>query len=252
MAFCLTDDKALSEPMLTKCLKHRTSLRNTHFYNDDFVSRFHNCWEHTAKYPFTYMDISCDCLRIAKLPAGIRIKLVTTCNNSPTPVGIRKTRGKVKQVKHHLTSVCGSIFFVNDSLIILTIRKYRNITMVSHERHVIFNHRLFVQLLRAHIKETPNSALLSLCEGVPRWPVSSPQKDPYLTRKRLYFYDIVMKYAQPCVNCSQESVNDSHTLFGGCYPLPIPSGLIEGLIRWLSARLQYLQCVSIGDAAVLR
>ena len=52
--------------------------------------------------------------------------------------------------------------------------------------------RLFLQqLIRIHIKETSKSALLLLCEGIHRWPVTSPHKGPG-TRKKLPFDDVIM------------------------------------------------------------
>ena len=69
------------------------------------------------------------------------------------------------------------------------------ITMTSHERHVVWNHRsfecLFNSLWGPTSKKHQNLLYWSFVRGIHRWPGDSPHKGP-VTRKKLPFDDVIM------------------------------------------------------------
>ena len=74
-------------------------------------------------------------------------------------------------------------------------RVSRIITMTTHERHGVSNHRqldcLFSHLFSLTTKELPSSALLDPCEGNHRLPMDFPHKGPVLLKVFLYL-DVIM------------------------------------------------------------
>ena len=69
------------------------------------------------------------------------------------------------------------------------------ITMTSHERHVVSNHRsldcLFNSLCAPTSKRHQSPHYWPFVRGIHRWPVNSPHKGP-VTRKKLPFDDVIM------------------------------------------------------------
>ena len=85
-----------------------------------------------------------------------------------------------------------------------------------------------------------SSASLVFVRGIHRWPVNSPRKGP-VTRNMFPFDDVIM-WA-------------TIYIYAHCYIMDLQWYFWRPLVftyRWLSARLQYFQCVSIGGAAVLQ
>ena len=92
-----------------------------------------------------------------------------------------------------------------------------------------------------------SSVSLASVREIHRWPVNSPHKGP-VTRKIFPFYDVIrgLIHRNPVYDSSCTQRSPQKTLIWR-----MAHSLGWRQYRWLSARLQQLQCVSNGVTAVL-
>ena len=98
--------------------------------------------------------------------------------------------------------------------------------------------------------EHQNSTLLVLCEGIHHWPADSPYKGPVMQKAFPCHNDFHNDYVSKTNHTKIKNPHSPQFVLG--LPINTRNFNLQYLShQWLSARLQYLQCVSNEDTAAL-